>query len=1215
VRHLNNLGVYKALLLAGGAGIVALASPAAAQVSNDTGQGADCNATPDDPRCIGESERPSPTPSTGTIVVTGSRIARQDFNSNSPMVTVDEALLENSSTAALEQNLNKLPQFTPAQTPTTGGADLQPNASNTAGAATVSLRGLGANRTLILVDGRRATPANASGVTDINTIPSAAIERVEVISGGASATYGADALAGVTNFILKKNFQGLELDGRMGITEVGDGFEYTISGIVGTDFADGRGNVMFAASMNDRGPQYQRARSWYREIWADPNKTAGSYIIQPGDPGILFATTNGFSDAVRNQLFPGTCFNNGATPGYPSGTCPLNLRVASGAAATQGGSATLYYNQQANTVYSVGFGSIGASQDKFTGYNVNGYEWKRTSVGTLIRNNTNLYLVLPLTRYNFLGRGNYEINDWIGMFGQGMFTHVATATRNEPGPITGGWGVDIPYGSGVYLGGLYPLTATAGNLPSVLRNGDPLNGNIGTPGATYTDPTPTVFTDNPTNPIFINRYSGILPCATPGNAAYRVVNGVPTGGCTNTQVFTQVIPDQIEAALNSRPNPNANVTLTGFLPNDREVFTDVFTYNMTGGFEGKIPGTDWTWEAFVNHGVSNTLVRQTGVYSLMRTRAVISSPNFGQNATFRGNPEQNYFGSSTAHCTSGVNIFNISATTEDCNNAIRADLKLRSQFRQTVAEANLQGGLFALPAGDLRAAVGASYREMDFKFLNDTLVTQGTSFEDQALGIYPSGDTFGQVRVRELYGELLVPILKDIPFIQELNLELGGRMSHYSTTGTSYTYKILGDWEITPWLRLRGGYNRAERAPNIAELFLAEQQIFTVSDASDPCSYGNPVPYSANQVGRGNNGLAAPTDTLGNPLGANVETMCRTLLNQLDPTGQAVVNFYGVPNATNTAYITTPNPAATSTANGGFAFVTTEGNPNLVPEKADTLTAGLVIQSPFTSGVLSRLRMSVDWWSIKVSDAIGQEAGSIIFRRCFDPLYNPLVATNPAQAAQNPACSQAILQRNLPNGDLGSFRNSYANLGRFKLQGIDLAVDWAYKVGPGMLTINANVNYMRDFKVAPSPLDNYVEYVGTTGTSANGLNSGAAYEWRSLVNVGYGIGPARVSLQWQHYPAIENAGEALRRAQGLGPDLITGTPAYDNFALSGSYQLTDDIGLRFGVENLLNEAPPIQGVNLGADATIGQLPGGSFGSAGIYDPQGRRYFLGANVRF
>src|SRR6478735_8421864 len=273
------MGVYKALLLAGCAGTFAMATPAMAQ-NNPAPANADCDVDPLNPACAapGDGSR---------IVVTGSRIQRQDYNSTTPMVTADEALLDNSSTAAIESNLNRLPQFVPAQTPTAGG-DIQPTATNTPGAATVSLRGIGANRNL--VDGRRTTPSNASGVTDISTIPAAAIERVEVISGGASATYGADAVAGVTNFILKKNFQGLELDGQIGISQEGDGLEYQFSGIMGTDFPDGRGNISLALSMNTREANYQRDRSWYRDLWANPQIGGSQFFIDR--PGVNLAFGN-----------------------------------------------------------------------------------------------------------------------------------------------------------------------------------------------------------------------------------------------------------------------------------------------------------------------------------------------------------------------------------------------------------------------------------------------------------------------------------------------------------------------------------------------------------------------------------------------------------------------------------------------------------------------------------------------------------------------------------------------------------------------------------------------------------------------------------------------------------------------------------------------------------------------------------------------------------
>ena len=178
-----------------------------------------------------------------------------------PVVTVNEALLENSSTAAIESNLNRLPQFVPAQTPTAGG-DIQPTATNTPGAATVSLRGIGANRDLVLVDGRRSTPSNASGVTDISTIPAAAIERIEIIPGGASATYGADAGPGVTHFTLKKH-RGVELTAAC-ITEEGDGSS-TSSRIMGTDFPDGRGSISPRCRSTPRS-ELQRDRDWYQRV-------------------------------------------------------------------------------------------------------------------------------------------------------------------------------------------------------------------------------------------------------------------------------------------------------------------------------------------------------------------------------------------------------------------------------------------------------------------------------------------------------------------------------------------------------------------------------------------------------------------------------------------------------------------------------------------------------------------------------------------------------------------------------------------------------------------------------------------------------------------------------------------------------------------------------------------------------------------------------------
>ncbi|HLT20530.1 MAG TPA: TonB-dependent receptor plug domain-containing protein, partial [Thermomicrobiales bacterium] len=228
-----------------------------------------------------DDEEPQAAPTENTILVTGSRIARRDFNATSPIVTVDAALLEQSSAINLEANLNKLPQLAPALTqfgPPTGRGAHEPTVVDTPGATTVSLRQLGANRNLVLIDGRRPTPVNGTGVVDINSVPSAAIERVEIITGGASSTYGADAVGGVVNFILKDNFQGFTLDGQYGLSERGDGDEYRVSGLFGASTDDGRGNVILGLERYDRQQIRQFDRPWFRDLYASPD-TLGNTIF------------------------------------------------------------------------------------------------------------------------------------------------------------------------------------------------------------------------------------------------------------------------------------------------------------------------------------------------------------------------------------------------------------------------------------------------------------------------------------------------------------------------------------------------------------------------------------------------------------------------------------------------------------------------------------------------------------------------------------------------------------------------------------------------------------------------------------------------------------------------------------------------------------------------------------------------------------------------
>jgi outer membrane receptor for ferrienterochelin and colicin len=185
------------------------------------------------------------------VTVTGSRIVRRDFEANAPITTIDAQAFQATSTVGVETVLNQLPQFVPAITQFST-TDVQQTANNSVGGSFVSLRGLGPNRNLVLINGKRAQPFNSQMFVDTNMIPAAAIQRVELITGGASAVYGADAVGGVVNFILKDNFEGAQIETRFGDTEHGGNEEVLVSGLLGLNGADGRGNILLGMERETR---------------------------------------------------------------------------------------------------------------------------------------------------------------------------------------------------------------------------------------------------------------------------------------------------------------------------------------------------------------------------------------------------------------------------------------------------------------------------------------------------------------------------------------------------------------------------------------------------------------------------------------------------------------------------------------------------------------------------------------------------------------------------------------------------------------------------------------------------------------------------------------------------------------------------------------------------------------------------------------------------
>jgi outer membrane receptor protein involved in Fe transport len=1091
-------------------------------------------------------------PATRDIVVTGSRIVRRDFTATSPIVTVDSALLEKTSSVALEANLNKLPQFAPALTQF-DSQNIQSSANVTLGASTVSLRQLGANRNLVLLDGRRGTPINGAGVIDINTIPSAAIQRVEVITGGASSTYGADAVGGVVNFILKNNFQGLEADAQVSLTERGDGFEYRVSAITGANFDDGNGNVLIGMEHFEREAVRRTGRQAYIDQYR--SRSVGGTATQGVTENYISMTGNTPSRAAVDAVF--------GRKGAPAGLVPTTTSI--------------FLNTDDSLFVNTSRAAIAGTQTYAPivyGYNgdIDGLFRKVTDAGTIGENNLAELASIPQDRWSFFAKAHYDFSDNISFFSQSYFAKTSTVSVSQFAPAVSGWGTLIPHGNAVYTG----------------------NAALNTPSSLNADGTT--------------------------NAAYRSggrfgLNCGPTGGCTNSQVFpvspelatllaSRVVPvvaGETAAARASRlanlgcaptvvpgaagSGANCTFALNQFLKQlgERRTVNNNLSFQLLAGFNGKVPGTDWTWEIFGSHGETVAKTDQLGFGSVQRWRAVVSSPNYGVgfNATGnQGNPGNGFQGAN-ATCTTGVSPFNQGQDWwADCKAAVQTNTQNENRIAQTQWQGNLQGGLFDLPYGQLRFAAGAEYRRNSIKFTSDSSATQGSSFLEGVIGIFPQGSTRGSTSVTEFYGELLVPVLADLPFAKAVNLELGYRTSDYSSIGRVGTYKINGDWQVTDWLTFRGGYQKASRAPNLGELFTAATQTLDSATEGDPCSTRNPSnprfvgAYSANP-------------TL-NPDAAATRALCTQIMGQV-----ASDFFYNVDNLNNQ-----------SNAANASAFLSLIGNPNLKQEDATTYTIGGVIRSPFSSPWLVRLRASVDYYNVKLTNAISQQGQDGIYRRCFSKAFNPTLT-------YNDFC--ALVQRNPANGIPATTSVTFSNGGAVTTAGVDAQIDWGLNFKdagialPGSFSLNFLVNYLDTFKTTTDAgIIPAVDFAGTLGGGQVGTNAGA-YRWKSFTTLTYALQPATISLQWRHLPKTKAS-----IAANIPTTTFVGAPNYDVFDLSGTLAVTRGIVFRFGVDNLFDKRPPV--VTYDPQAVLPTLAGGNI-SPGYYDILGRRFYLGAKAKF
>jgi iron complex outermembrane recepter protein len=1021
------------------------------------------------------------------ITVTGSRIVRRDLNAPSPIVTIGNEKFENSATTSMESVLNQLPQFAPAGSQFVSGAQAGP--TTTPGAATLNLRGLGANRNLVLVDGRRPQPSNAALVVDINTIPQAAIQGVEVITGGASAVYGPDAIAGVTNFLLKRNFQGLALDMQTGMAQEGDGHETRVSALLGMNGADGRGNIMIGIDWAQRGSVLMRDRDFYVNGWRDPGNAGGDFIQRAG-----YVATGGSSpsNSVVSQVLGSPTFVPGLVPPVPGSVNNGSI---------------FYFNQDGSAfVAQNGIGYTGPYGQLTPGdgsASRNDMVVKQNS-GLLDQKYTTQFLSTPLERHSLFMRGLYDISDNVSAFVQANYSNVVVKTRGNYAPAVTLWSVSIPRDD-IIQG---TNTSIKRTLPAEL----------------------TTLLDSRTKNIGTTAVPNIVSAANDNWQLYQVLNYFGPLEATSTTNLWQ----------------------------------------MMVGLNGKMGVKDWTWESYFARGATK-VDAEIPMPSLQRYQLLAAAPNFGRNANFAGPASPGGRGYSLT-CTSGLPVFEEFTPSDNCIKSLETRGKQLTTLEQDVFEANMQGSAFTLPAGEARFAAGLAYRKDVFHFDPSYPVEQVL---DNPIGLFASNSTAGETNVKEIYGELLAPILPG------LDLELGYRLSDFNTAGNESTYKALFTWKALDSVSFRGGYQFATRAPNTAELFAGNRLEVVNFPGVDPCS--------------------AATDHLWGNRAENtnrtqVQAICRAIVNRargVAPTDttslydtqafNAGVSVNGRLMGTGVNGFTRQNPPYFA-----LEIETEMGNPKVAPETAKTWTLGAVISEPFG---LNALSLTIDAYQIEVTDQISRLSSFTAYSNCL----NANGSTNPTYDFNNTFCQ--LIDRNGTTGDRENVDSLYLNLGQLKTSGIDLSVAWSHDLGPGKFNINTTLNYLNKFEYQPDPTAPFNKATGT-------LDQGGQFKYRLLTNFGYRVGAINLGMQWRHLPSVDDAAKSL-----LPTTKVIGAKAYDSFNLNAGWEM-GKVQMRAGIDNVLDKEPLIVGANPAAsDSNSDQT------NLNYYDGLGRRFFVGAKIVF
>ncbi|RZI99777.1 MAG: TonB-dependent receptor [Brevundimonas sp.] len=774
------------------AGALVLAAPSFAQTTP-------ASQTP--PASQEEAEADQEASQLEEVVVTGSLIRRNPTSAPTPLIQASREEIAQQGEQNIVDFLTDIPALQNSQVPedTTGGI------IGVGGLSLLNLRNLGAGRTLVLVDGRRhvGSPQGQPSV-DVDTIPSALIQSVEIITGGASSLYGADAVSGVVNFIMRRDFEGIELDvGLSQLAQNRDSLNQRASVLVGQNFFDDRLNVYAFG-------EYQTS-----DVVNDDMLEIGWLKREERLSNVDFDTTASPNDGIRDierigglrslsRPFGGILtIANGQRP-----TSASDPDIGfSGCGTNTAGTALAVENQNSfgntrcfpiNPGFSYRFEPGGAAYaiDIGAGFIPNGTAGRTTTIGgngdSLVAQDVNRLPEQEAKRFQF--GTNFALTNNIDVFSELKYVRETNIDIFQPHFTDVG------------------IRAFAPGEQSMV-NSDILGGRIGLDNA-YLDPA----------------------------IRNQILNNVRT------------VYNSAGAVIGTQADPRASVRMfsydLGFRPTAAERELTRFVGGFRGDFDKLFMLKDGQWEIGYTRGVSDSVTKETETIDLQRwffsadaVRDTLNETGKGTNAivcraqlmTARNQPVLNQAtgqpyaaNDPTIRDCVPSNIFGLGGQVP-ARDYILTELVTRDRNEQTDVRAFISGDLWDFwGAGPIGIALGGEYREERTK-------QDLTEFGDRIL-FGNGGDDLDKVGfdVAEGFVELRVPLLTDMPFAETLEMSGAYRYSDYSTGEQAETFSTSLFWRPIEDVALRGTYGKAVRAPTLTQLYASLFQTFP--QITDSCS-------------------------------------------------------------------------------------------------------------------------------------------------------------------------------------------------------------------------------------------------------------------------------------------------------------------------------------------------------------------------------------------